>query len=69
MVDQLIDATIIRRTQGTLGKFVKKPNLSDKLLSKPPFRFLFDVINVVSSNILGNYCSISTFCNELIFRS
>lgn len=43
-----IDLSVVRQTQKSLGKFVKKPHLSDKLLSKPPFRFLFDVFNVVS---------------------
>jgi TRAF3-interacting protein 1 len=38
---------VMQKTQKYLGKYVKKPPLSDKLLRKPPFRFLHDVINTV----------------------
>jgi TRAF3-interacting protein 1 len=38
---------VVQKTQKYLGKYVKKPPLSDKLLRKPPFRFLHDVINTV----------------------
>ncbi|XP_013097428.2 TRAF3-interacting protein 1 [Stomoxys calcitrans] len=42
-----INPAVIKHTQETLGKYVKKPNLSEKLLKKPPFRFLHDVFAVV----------------------
>lgn len=42
-----VNEAVIKKTQETLGKFVKRPPLTDKLLMKPPFRFLHDVINVV----------------------
>ncbi|KAH8257862.1 hypothetical protein KR038_002149 [Drosophila bunnanda] len=44
MSDKDLDA-IIQVTQQVVGKFVKKPPLTEKLLRKPPFRFLMDVFN------------------------
>lgn len=43
-----VDPESIRRTQESLGKFVKKPPLTEKLLKKPPFKFIHDIIKVVS---------------------
>ncbi|XP_066260613.1 TRAF3-interacting protein 1-like [Euwallacea similis] len=42
-----ISFEVIIKTQKSLGKYVKKPILTDKLLKKPPFRFLHDVIKAV----------------------
>lgn len=38
----------IKETQTLLGKYIKEPPLSDKLLKKPPFRFLQDIVKSVS---------------------
>ncbi|XP_017023775.1 TRAF3-interacting protein 1 isoform X1 [Drosophila kikkawai] len=50
MSDKDLDA-IIQVTQQVVGKFIKKPPLTEKLLKKPPFRFLMDVFNNVSGSI------------------
>lgn len=44
-----VDLAVIQQTQETLGKYIKKPPLSEKLLKKPPFRFLHDVVKEVSN--------------------
>ena len=46
--EKQVDAKIIKKTQDTLGRIVKKPPLTDKLLQKPPFRFLHDIVTSVS---------------------
>lgn len=42
-----INDSIIKATQDSLGKLIKKPVLTDKLLRKPPFKFLHDIISAV----------------------
>uniref|UniRef100_A0A3B4ASY7 TRAF3-interacting protein 1 N-terminal domain-containing protein n=1 Tax=Periophthalmus magnuspinnatus TaxID=409849 RepID=A0A3B4ASY7_9GOBI len=42
-----MDPAVVRRTQENLGRVIRKPQLSDKYLNKPPFRFLHDIISEV----------------------
>ena len=40
---------LIERTKSLMGELISKPKMVDKLLSKPPFRFLHDTISSVAS--------------------
>lgn len=46
-MSDIVSAASVKKTQDSLGKYVKKPQLTEKLLKKPPFRFLYDVIIAV----------------------
>ncbi|KAG8432552.1 hypothetical protein GDO86_016984 [Hymenochirus boettgeri] len=39
-----MEPDIIRSTQESLGKVIRKPPLTEKLLGKPPFRYLHDIL-------------------------
>ncbi|KAM4026355.1 TRAF3-interacting protein 1 isoform 2-T2 [Anomaloglossus baeobatrachus] len=42
-----MEPAVVRRTQESLGKVIRKPPLTDKLLGKPPFRYLHDILTEV----------------------
>lgn len=39
--------SLIAETKAKMGELISKPKMSDKLLSKPPFRFLHDTVTAV----------------------
>lgn len=41
-----VDPAIIAKTREALS-FLQKPPLTDKLLNRPPFRFVYDVVGAV----------------------
>lgn len=43
-----LDLETIGKTQVTLGKVIQKPVLTEKLLKRPPFKFLHDIVVNVS---------------------
>ena len=43
-----VDPAVIRKTQESLGRIITKPPLTDKLLRKPPFAFLHDIVTEAS---------------------
>ncbi|XP_068619067.1 TRAF3-interacting protein 1-like isoform X2 [Battus philenor] len=49
-MEEELSGDIIKTTQLTLGKFIKRPPLTEKLLKKPPFRFLHDIITAVQKS-------------------
>lgn len=44
-----MNSAVVKRTQEALGKVIRRPPLTEKLLSKPPFRYLHDIITEVGA--------------------
>ncbi|XP_060909790.1 TRAF3-interacting protein 1 isoform X2 [Labrus mixtus] len=42
-----MNGAVVKKTHDTLGKVIKKPPLTEKLLTKPPFRYLHDIFSEV----------------------
>lgn len=49
-----MNAAVVRRTQEALGKVIRRPPLTEKLLNKPPFRYLHDIITEVGAGCCGS---------------
>ncbi|XP_053925269.1 TRAF3-interacting protein 1 [Cuculus canorus] len=39
-----MDEAVVRRTQESLGRVIRRPPLSERLLGRPPFRYLHDIL-------------------------
>ncbi|XP_036109267.1 TRAF3-interacting protein 1 [Molossus molossus] len=57
-----MNAAVVKRTQEALGRVIRKPPLTEKLLSKPPFRYLHDIITEVGSGPGERLCTVVTTC-------
>ncbi|KAL1122783.1 hypothetical protein AAG570_003109 [Ranatra chinensis] len=42
-----IKLEVIKKTQESLSKYIKRPPLTEKLLKKPPFRYIHDIITSI----------------------
>lgn len=40
---------LIEQVKTDMGAIIQKPKMTDKLLSRPPFRFIHDVVSAVTS--------------------
>uniref|UniRef100_A0A493SYG5 TRAF3-interacting protein 1 N-terminal domain-containing protein n=1 Tax=Anas platyrhynchos platyrhynchos TaxID=8840 RepID=A0A493SYG5_ANAPP len=39
-----MNEAVLRQTREALGRVIRRPPLTDRLLSRPPFRYLHDLI-------------------------
>ena len=49
MSSTAVDENVVKLTLETLGKVIKQVPLTEKLLSRPPFKFIHDIIKEVSN--------------------
>uniref|UniRef100_A0A671MVG5 TRAF3-interacting protein 1 n=1 Tax=Sinocyclocheilus anshuiensis TaxID=1608454 RepID=A0A671MVG5_9TELE len=61
-----MNESVAKKTQETLGKVIKKPPLTEKLLSKPPFRYLHYACNSVSTTLFSS-CNIQDKDSKITF--
>jgi hypothetical protein len=60
MSDAKIDASIVKKTQDTLGRLIQAPSLTEKLLNRPPVQFIQDIVKSV--NYFKSILNIKTNC-------
>ncbi|ETO34824.1 hypothetical protein RFI_02263 [Reticulomyxa filosa] len=65
---QYAESDYVLRTQKTLGTLIEKPRLLDKLLTRPPFRFLHDIVKSLahSTGFPGQFLSEADLSSENI---
>ena len=52
MSQEKINQRLIKSNIDQLSKIVKRPAVTEKILSRPPFRFIFDLTTMVCKNIV-----------------
>jgi hypothetical protein len=66
-MDNQADSALIQQTQESLGKVITRVPLNDKLLGRPPFKFLHDIIKEVSHTFASNSQDEAIISKSLLF--